>query len=67
MSTKGVDKESDRALSGATANLQQKDGGSFGEGNDAISGLTQDYTGHEDFMAMDNKYWETRRKGPGLK
>ena len=52
--TKGVDKESDRTLSGATANLQQKAGGSLGEGNDAISGLTPDDTSHEDSMPMDN-------------
>ena len=55
MSTKGVDKESDRALSGATANLQKKADGNFGEGNDAISGLTPDDTGHEDFIVNTGK------------
>ena len=65
VSTKGVDEESDRILSGATAKLQQKAGSSFGEGNDAISGLTPDDTSHEDSMAMDNKYWEIQEEKPG--
>ena len=65
VSTKGVDEELDRVLSGATANLQQKAGSSFGEGNDAISGLTPDDTSHEVSIAMDNKYWEIQEEGPG--